>query len=94
MYGLTPAQTRPGTPLLDILDSRASVSCRPPDAAKYVADCLGNTREILNTTNELRNGSIIAVSRHRMLDGGLIEVHRDITDATLAEARATQLGRN
>lgn len=90
MYGLTPAQTRPGTSLLDILDSRAAASCCPPDAAEYVADCLENSgsRAILDTTDELRNGSIIAVSRHRMLDGGLIEVLRDITDARLAENRA------
>lgn len=90
MYGLTPAQTRSGTSLLDILDSRAAASCCPPDAAEYVADCLRNTgsRETLSTTDELKNGNIIAVSRHPMLDGGLIEVHRDITDARLAEARA------
>ncbi len=90
MYGLTPAQTRPGTSLLDILDSRAAASCCPPDAAEYVAGCLGDSdsRAILDSTDKLRNGNIIAVSRHRMLDGGLIEVLRDITDARLAEDRA------
>lgn len=90
MYGLTPAQTRPGTSLLDILDSRAAASCCPPDAAEYVAGCLGNScsRAIPDTTDKLRNGNIIAVSRHRMPDGGLIEVLRDITDARLAEDRA------
>jgi diguanylate cyclase (GGDEF)-like protein/PAS domain S-box-containing protein len=90
MYGLAPEQTRPGTRLREILDSRAAASCRPPDPAQYVADCLGKaqSRETLHTVDELSNGNIIAVSRHPMLDGGWIEVHRDITDARLAEARA------
>ena len=90
MYGLTPAQTRPETPLREILDSRVAASYCPSNAAEYVAGCLSKaaSRQMLETTNELRNGNIIAVSRHPMLDGGLIEVHRDITDARLAEARA------
>jgi len=90
MYGLTPAQTRPGTPLREILDSRVAASCCPPDAAQYVADCLSNAAsgKTLHATDELRNGTIIEVSRHPMLDGGLIEIHTDITDASLAEARA------
>jgi PAS domain-containing protein len=90
MYGLTPAQTRPGTSLREILESRVAASCCPLDAAEYVVDCLrkAGSRQTLDTADELRNGNIIAVSRHPMLDGGLIEVHRDITDARLAEARA------
>ena len=90
MYGLDPAQTRPGTRLREILDRRVAASCCPPDATEYVADCLrkARSREMLNTIDELSNGNVIAVSRHPMRDGGLIEVHRDITDARLAEARA------
>lgn len=90
MYGLTPAQTRPGTSLREILDSRVAASCCPPNAAEYVADCLSkaSARETFHSTDELANGCVIAVSRHPMLDGGLIEVHKDITDARLAEARA------
>jgi diguanylate cyclase (GGDEF)-like protein/PAS domain S-box-containing protein len=90
MYGLAPAQARPGTPLRDILDSRAAASRCPPDADQYIADCLGKARtaETLHTLDELGNGNIIAVSRHPMLHGGWIEVHRDVTDARLAEARA------
>ena len=90
MYGLTPAQTRPGTSLFDILDSRAAVSCSPPDTAEHVAGCLGNSGSLAipDVIDKLRNGNIIAISRHRMPDGGLIEVLRDITDARLAEDRA------
>ncbi len=90
MYGLTPAQTRPGTSLREILESRVASSCGPLNAESYIADCLGNalSREALDTTDELRNGNIFAVARHPMRDGGLIEVHKDITDPWLAEARA------
>ena len=90
MYGLTPAQTRPGTPLCEILNSRVAASYCPPDAAQYVADCMRNagSRETHHATDELRNGTIIAVRRHPMLDGGLIEIHSDVTDTWLAEARA------
>ncbi len=90
MYGLMPAQTGPGTSLREILDSRIAASHCPPDAEQYVADCLryANSRDTLHTIDVLRNGMTIAVSRHPMLDGGLIEVHKDITDTRLAEARA------
>ena len=90
MYGMDPAQTWPGTRLRDILDGRVAASCCPSDAAEYVSDSQrkARSRETVDSIDELRNGNIIAVSRHPMRDGGLIEVHRDITDARLAEARA------
>ena len=90
IYGLAPAQTRPGTPMREIPDSRVATSCCPANAAEYVADYLRKTpsRETLHITEELRKGNIIEVSRHPMIDGGLIEIHRDITNTWLAEARA------
>ena len=90
MYGISPALTPPGTPLCDILEARVAARCCTRNPEEYVADCLAQagSRLTLHTTDELMNGSIVAVSRHPMLDGGLIEVHRDITDARLAEARA------
>src|SRR5450756_1578969 len=55
MYGLAPEQTRPGTPLRDILDNRAAASRCPPDADQYIADCLGKARtaQTLHTLDEL-----------------------------------------
>jgi PAS domain-containing protein len=90
MYGLTPAETRAGTPLSEILGCRVAVSCCPADQTEYVADCLGKarSRETSHTTYELESGNVITVDRHPMLNGGLIEIHRDITDARLAEIDA------
>jgi diguanylate cyclase (GGDEF)-like protein/PAS domain S-box-containing protein len=90
MYGLAPVQTRAGTPLHDILNSRVAGSYCPLNATKYVADCLSNAAsgQTHHATDELRNGTIISVSRHPMPDGGSVEIHKDITDASLAEGRA------
>jgi len=90
MYGLAPVQTRAGTPLHDILNSRVAGSYCPLNATKYVADCLSNAAsgQTHHATDELSNGTIISVSRHPMPDGGSVEIHKDITDASLAEGRA------
>lgn len=87
MYGLAPAQIQAGTPLSEILGRRIETSCCPANEAEYLADCLGKARcpETLHSTYELKNGNVIAVDRHPMLNGGLIEIHRDVTDARLAE---------
>ncbi|MGA9091989.1 MAG: EAL domain-containing protein [Bradyrhizobium sp.] len=90
MYGLAPAQTRPGTTLHDILNSRVAASHCPLNATKYVVDCLSNAKsgETHHAIDELTNGTIISVSRHPMPDGGSVEIHKDVTDASLAEGRA------
>lgn len=90
MYGLTPAETRAGTTLSEILRRRVAVSCCPANETEYVADCLDKARcrETRHTTYELTNGNVVAVDRHPMLNGGLIEIHRDITGARLAEVDA------
>jgi diguanylate cyclase (GGDEF)-like protein/PAS domain S-box-containing protein len=90
MYGLVPAETQAGTPLSEILARRIETSCCPDNEADYLADCLEKARcqETLHTTYELKSGNVIAVERHPMPNGGLIEVHRDVTDARLAEVSA------
>ena len=90
MYGLDPVQTRPGTSLSEIVQSRIASSYCPLDAPMYALDCVKSARssEPLSTVDELRNGRIFSIIRHRMADGGLVEVHKDITDTRLAETRA------
>jgi diguanylate cyclase (GGDEF)-like protein/PAS domain S-box-containing protein len=90
MYGLAPAETQAGTPLSEILGRRIETSCCPVNEAEYLADCLekARCRETRHSTYELKDGNVIAVDRHPMLNGGLIEIHRDVTDARLAEVCA------
>jgi diguanylate cyclase (GGDEF)-like protein/PAS domain S-box-containing protein len=90
MYGLAPSETQAGRPLSEILARRIETSCCPDNEAEYLADCLeqASSRETRHSIYDLRNGTVIAVDRHPMPDGGLIEVHRDVTDARLAEIRA------
>ena len=90
MYGLAPEQMRPGTLLRDVLASRAATAGGSLDAEQYAADCISKVMagETQEASDELRNGNIITIGCHPMRGGGWIEIHRDVTDARLAEARA------
>jgi PAS domain-containing protein len=81
MYGLTPEQTRPGTPLRDILEARVAAGCSPPDGARYVAERLRDSASAAAGyfVNELRDGRVYAISRQPMPDGGSVGIHQDIT---------------
>ncbi|MEW6640915.1 MAG: EAL domain-containing protein [Pseudomonadota bacterium] len=90
-YGLAPQQLVAGLPLADLIDLHlAAAGGAPVDAAAFRAFRLAaadpaDARRMVIT---LANGSIIEISRHPMADGGLVEVHKDVTDTHLAEARA------
>ncbi|MES1148538.1 MAG: EAL domain-containing protein, partial [Bradyrhizobium guangdongense] len=89
MYGLSSEQVKPGTSLEDILRLRANVIHRRRRHAGYVeayGDRSAATPE--ETVHELVDGRIISVSRRPMSDGGLVEVHRDVTNEWQAEDRA------
>ena len=88
MYGLTGAQVRPGTTFRDILGNGLT-AFGPLQRLDYIDD-FGCTNRVDpdQAVHELRDGRIISISRHAMAGGGLVEVHRDITDERLAEERA------
>jgi diguanylate cyclase (GGDEF)-like protein/PAS domain S-box-containing protein len=90
MYGLAPEQTRPGAQMSDILDAHVASGHCPKDAAGYVADHLAGaaSREPGYIVRELANGSVFAINRQPMPDGGLIEIHQDITRIRLTETWA------
>jgi diguanylate cyclase (GGDEF)-like protein/PAS domain S-box-containing protein len=90
MYGLAPEQTRPGAQMSDILDAHVASGHCPKDAAGYVADHLAGAgaREPGYIVRELANGSVFAINRQPMPDGGLIEIHQDITRIRLTETWA------
>ncbi|HWW48615.1 MAG TPA: EAL domain-containing protein [Xanthobacteraceae bacterium] len=90
MYSLTPAQTRPGVTMQAILEARIDAGSIPDDVANYIASSLeqASRREASHCVSELRSGDIFAISRQPLPDGGLIEIHQNITDVRLTEAWA------
>jgi diguanylate cyclase (GGDEF)-like protein/PAS domain S-box-containing protein len=88
--GLTPGQTKPGTRLQEILDARAAAGHRrrTPERRAVGSSAEARFSEPDHFVNELGNGRVVAVSRHPLPGGGLIEVHRDITDLDVAVAHA------
>jgi diguanylate cyclase (GGDEF)-like protein len=93
MYGLRPAQTKPGTTLRAILEARVAAGATPRDAEKYVSDRLRQAflPEPGYVIDNLRDGRVFAVSRRSMPDGGSVAIHQDITAQRRAEARVRHL---
>jgi diguanylate cyclase (GGDEF)-like protein/PAS domain S-box-containing protein len=88
MYGLTGAQVRPGSTFRDILGNGLT-SFGPLQRLDYIDDFVRTDRVGPDpAVHELCDGRIISVSRHAMAGGGLVEIHRDITNERLAEERA------
>ena len=92
MYGLDPAQIKPGTTLPQILAARVAVGCSPKDTQKYVT---GRIAEAFlpdpgYLIDELKDGRTFAVSRRAMPDGGSVAVHQDITAHLQAEKQLEQ----
>lgn len=90
MYGLVAEQTKSGTALSDVLDAHVAAGYCPQNAGKYIEDYLAGAalREPSYMVNEFSNGDVFAISRQPMPNGGLIEVHQDITDIRMTEAWA------
>ena len=89
MYGLTPTQVNPGATLEDILRHRAHAFRSRRFPAGYIDAYVDDAAAApAQSVHELVDGRIIAVSRHKMNDGGLVEVHRDVTNEWQAEDRA------
>lgn len=92
MYGLDPVQTAAGSSIQEISRNRATCLIgRVPAAARLVEylEAL-RQREAFQTTYELLGGVFIELDMHPMPDGGLVEIHRDVTELRLAELRAEQ----
>jgi PAS domain S-box-containing protein len=82
MYGLAPEQTKPGTPLCEILDARVAAGYCPENAEEYVADRLNVAPRVEPgySVDELKNGRVFSVYWRPMPDGGWISIHEDITE--------------
>ena len=82
MYDLSPEQTKPGTTLRSILESRVAAGASPRDAEQYVRTRLEEVAggQAYYAMNELGDGRVYAVSHQPMADGGWVAVHQDVTE--------------
>jgi diguanylate cyclase (GGDEF)-like protein/PAS domain S-box-containing protein len=92
LYGLTPDQVRPGTPLSQIVDARvANGVFASMDTAQHRSERLRPITAASDAIYELRDGRVVAVSRRPMRNGGWVATHEDITERRRDEARIAYL---
>ncbi len=95
IYGLTPEQTKPGTPLRNIVDAGIAVGTVPED----LRDSIDGVSEQLaqrgssNAITKLRDGRIVSVTRQPMNDGGWVAIHQDITEQKRIETELEHMAR-
>ncbi len=87
MYGLDPEATRPGTPLLTILEARVEAGASPKDAGTYILDRLrtASNAEPYYAEIAMRNGKVFAINHQPTTEGGWVAIHQDITAKRLAD---------
>jgi len=88
MYRLTPAQTRPGATLREIVEARVAAGTCPTNADAYLALCDGIAfgDKAKNWTVALRDGRTIRVCNRPTPEGGWAATHEDISDGDGATA--------
>jgi diguanylate cyclase (GGDEF)-like protein/PAS domain S-box-containing protein len=87
MYGLTPEQIKPGTPIQSILEARVARGMSPENAEGYIRERLDavTTGTAFNSETKLRDGKVYAISHEPMPDGGWVGTHADVTEQRRAE---------
>src|SRR5262245_31177610 len=91
LYGLTPEQVRPGTPLREVVGHRVANGLyageNPDEVLKRLVD-RAKSGEVIHLVNKLADGRIIAAAVRPREDGGWVVTHQDITER---EALSAQL---
>ncbi len=87
MYGLTPADVRPGSTLTEVLTRRVAKGTFSRDPEQYRKEFLGEVRRGRTITHEVKStgGRLLLVTNHPMQGGGWIGTHEDVTDQRRAE---------
>jgi diguanylate cyclase (GGDEF)-like protein len=98
IYGLTPADARPGTPLIELMRRSIANGVHRPgiDAEQMLTDF--TTRLIENKEPELlrhlADGRVIAVRHQPMIGGGWVGTYEDITERYRADENIAHIARH
>jgi diguanylate cyclase (GGDEF)-like protein len=91
MYGLTPADTKPGTTLRQIVERRVARGVYAGDSPEaYVAARLAAFNTASSTVLDLNDGRAICVTRTPMRGGGWVTTHEDVTERERLKQRLEQ----
>jgi methyl-accepting chemotaxis protein len=87
IYGLSPATTKPGCSLRDLIKQRIATGTFSGDPEKYVADTLHEVAQgkPIDKVLEMSDGRVIALANRPMRGGGWVVTHDDITAQRRAE---------
>jgi diguanylate cyclase (GGDEF)-like protein len=88
MYGISGAQTKPGTPLRDILAARMANGNGPMEGGDFVARRLAEAArsDYFHTVIRLADGRMIAITHQPVAGLGGVAIHQDVTAEKRAEA--------
>ncbi len=81
MYGLSPADAKPGCSLRDLFHERVRVGTFTGDVERYIADVMDEIRsgKPIDKTLQMGDGRVFAISNRPMPDGGWVSTHQDVT---------------
>jgi methyl-accepting chemotaxis protein len=90
MYGLTPADAKPGTTLSEVLARRVAKGMFSQDPDVYRHELLSHVRKGETTTHEVvSEGRLLLVINQPVAGGGWVGTHQDITARRKAEQERT-----
>jgi diguanylate cyclase (GGDEF)-like protein len=92
LYGLTPAQLKPGTSIRELLAHRhAKGVFGNVDFETFARDWLAEFGKASSRVQELADGRIVSIVRRPMRDGGIVSTTEDITERRRSEARIAHM---
>ena len=96
MYGLSPADIRPGMPISDLLTLRVRSGQIADEPAHYLADLRRRLARGTATCaiTHLPDGRVIEVQNQPVAGGAWVAMHEDITERQRAEARVAYMARH
>jgi methyl-accepting chemotaxis protein len=93
MYGLTPADVKPGFTLSDVLERRVAKGTFSRDPQQYRKEFLAAVAQGRTIVHEIKSdgGRLYLVTNHPMRGGGWIGTHEDITERRQDEQQRTTM---